>query len=109
MTNFFLVFALIGTTLIVVESTLFKPIRKFWPDFLECSQCVGMWVGAAAGLSGIVRLGYNRCLDAFIVGAATSFLSLLASGILIVLLGEPDEGNAHAKKAEESEEQKRAL
>lgn len=105
MTSLLLICALIGTTLIVTSSVLFKPIRKLWPTFFGCNQCIGTWVGVAFGISGVVSLGYGRWLDAFIVGTATSFLSQLADGILTLLLGEPDdEGNAHAKKTEKSEE-----
>jgi hypothetical protein len=86
--------ALIGTTLIVVDSTLFRPIRKLWPALLGCAQCFGFWVGAAGGGSGLLGAGHSRVLDAFVVGTATSFLSLLAYAALVNLLGEPveDEG-----------------
>lgn len=49
-----------------------------------------MWVGMVAGGSGVVSLEHGRILDAFIVGAATSFLSTLADGILTNLLGESE-------------------
>jgi hypothetical protein len=91
MNDFLLVFALIGTTLIVVRSTLFRPIQRLWPAFFGCSQCVGMWVGTAAGASGVVMLGYGRVLDGAIVGTSTSFLSMLADAVLLRLLGDPNE------------------
>lgn len=89
-----LLLALIGTTLIVVRSTLFHPIQRIWPGFFGCSQCVGMWVGLAGSVSGVVpsTVGQGRMLDAVIVGAATSFLSLLADAVLCWLLGDPSEG-----------------
>ena len=98
-----LIASLIGTTLIIVRSTLFKPIQRLWPPLFQCSQCVGMWVGASASAYGIIQVGQGRLLDALIVGAATSFLSLLADAVLLKLLGDPNESDAHAKKTEESE------
>jgi len=50
-----------------------------------------MWVGIAAGASGVVAAGHGRVLDAIIVGAATSFLSTLADAVLLKLLGDPGE------------------
>ncbi len=80
---------LIGATLIVVRGTAFRLIRRLAPSFLGCSQCFGMWVGAAAGAAGIVVTGHGRVLDAIIVGSATSYLSMLADAVFINLLGEP--------------------
>lgn len=74
--------ALIGTTLLIVRSTIFAPIRALGPAFLKCGQCVGVYVGAATGASGIVTTGHGRLLDAALVGAATSFLSMLADAVL---------------------------
>jgi hypothetical protein len=85
--GFFLTSALVGTTLIVVRGTLFKRLQQLWPVFFRCAQCVGMWVGAAAGASGIAPMGHGRVVDGLIVGAATSFLSLLAEAVLVKLLG----------------------
>lgn len=86
----FLLSALIGATLIISSSTLFRPLQRFYSPLFKCSQCVGMWVGMVAGGSGVVSLEHGRILDAFIVGAATSFLSTLADGILTNLLGESE-------------------
>ena len=83
--------ALIGLTLIVVRGTIFKPLQKLWPALFQCGQCTGMWVGAAAGASGVVSIGHGRVLDAVLVGGATSFLSLLADAVLLKLLGDPGE------------------
>jgi hypothetical protein len=85
-----LVFALIGTTLIVARSTMLRPVRRLWPAMLACPQCVGTWVGVAAGATSVVSLGYGKPLDALIVGTATSFLSLLADAVLSYLLGPPE-------------------
>lgn len=89
--NVLLIFALIGATLLIVRSTIFAPIRRLWPSLLGCAQCTGTWVGAVAGASGVVVTGHGRALDAVIVGAATSFLSLLADAVLLRLLGDPAE------------------
>lgn len=86
-----LALALVGATLIVVRGTIFAPVRKLWPALLECCQCTGTWVGVVAGASGVVPAGHGRILDAVIVGAATSFLAMLADAILLRLLGDPNE------------------
>jgi hypothetical protein len=82
--------ALIGLTLIVVRGTLFRPLQRLWPALFQCAQCTGTWIGMAAGASGVVSTGHGRVLDTAIVGAATSFLSLLADAMLLRLLGESD-------------------
>jgi hypothetical protein len=84
-TQLLLISALIGTTLIVSSGTIFSFLRKLWPSFLGCSQCVGLWVGAAFGVSGLVTTGYGLVADVIVVGSATSFLSLLANKILLKL------------------------
>lgn len=81
--------ALVGVTLLITDSVIFRPIRKIWPALLKCSQCTGMWVGAAAGASGIVTAGHGRALDALIVGASASFSSYIADAVLTRLIGEP--------------------
>lgn len=83
--------ALIGATLIITSSTIFAPIRRRGPAFLKCAQCVGFWVGVAAGAGGLMPLEFPIVLDAFVVGSATSFLSQLSDAVLLTLLGEPSE------------------
>lgn len=89
MNSFLLISALIGTTLLVVRSVVLGPVRRLWPALFGCAQCAGFWVGVTAGASGVVSTGHERALDALIVGAATSFLSLLADAVLLHLLGDP--------------------
>jgi hypothetical protein len=89
MNSILLLSALIGTTLIIVRGTILRRVRAIWPALLECSQCTGTWVGIVAGATGLVSVGQGRILDAVVVGAATSFLSLLADGLLMKLLGDP--------------------
>jgi hypothetical protein len=84
--------ALIGATLIVVRGTILSPLRRLWPSLFECSQCTGTWVGIVAGASGVVSVGHGCVIDAIVVGAATSFLALMADAILLKLLGDPSEG-----------------
>jgi hypothetical protein len=91
MTSFLLLSALVGATLIVVRGTILRRVRAIWPALLECSQCTGTWVGIVAGATGIVSVGQGRVIDAIVVGAATSFLSLLADAVLLKLLGDPGE------------------
>ena len=96
--------ALVGLTLILVRGTIFRPLQRFWPAFFRCSQCVGMWVGVTAGAMGIAPLDRwyvdsvvsGRVLDAVLVGAATSVLSLAADAVLLKLLGDPGEEKHHA-------------
>lgn len=82
--------ALIGVTLIVVRGTIFGWLQRWLPSLFRCPQCTGFWVGAVAGASQIASVGQGRILDAMLVGAATSFLSLAADAVLIKLLGDPD-------------------
>lgn len=53
-------------------------------------MCTGMWIGMAAGAAGLASLGQGRVLDTVLVGAATSFLCLLADAVLLKLLGDPE-------------------
>lgn len=87
MTELLLLLALVGTTLIIVDSAILRPVRKIWPAFFTCAQCVGFWVGVGFGVSGLITTPYGRVMDAFIVGTAGSFLSTLADGVLSALLG----------------------
>ena len=90
MTSFLLVSALIGATLLVTRSAILHPVRRLFPALLGCSQCTGFWIGGAAGGSGVVVLGRGPLLGAILVGAAISLLALLADGVLLRLLGDPD-------------------
>lgn len=82
--------ALIGLTLIIVRGTIFTQLRRLWPEFLGCAQCTGMWVGMVAGASGVVQSGHGRVLDTIVVGASTSFLSMLSDAVMLKLLGDPE-------------------
>lgn len=82
--------ALIGATLLVVRSTIFAPVRRHWPALLGCAQCSGTWVGIVAGATGLATTGRGRAIDAVIIGCATGFLALLADGVLLRLLGDPE-------------------
>jgi len=82
--------ALVGATLILVRGTIFGWLRRFWPALFGCSQCVGTWVGMAAGASGLASTGEGRIVDAVVVGCATSVMSMLTDGVLCKLLGEPE-------------------
>ena len=96
--------ALIGLTLIVVRGTIFGPLRKLWPALFGCGQCFGMWVGMAAGASGIVTIGHGRVIDAIIVGGATSILSLLTDAVLFKLDGLEEEKEPHETQTEKPKE-----
>ncbi len=91
MNGFLLISALVGTTLLLVHGTVFGPVRRLWPALFRCPQCIGFWIGAAAGASGLVPAGHGRILDAAVVGTATSFLSLLVYAVLVRLLGDPND------------------
>jgi hypothetical protein len=88
--EFLHVAALVGATLIVARSAVARPLQRLWPALFRCCQCAGFWVGAAAGASALVPAGHGRPLDALVVGAATSFLSLTADAVLVHLLGAPE-------------------
>ena len=83
--------ALVGATLIITSSAIFRRVRLLYPSLLRCSQCTGFWVGAAAGATGIVSVGRGRAVDALVVGCATSFLAQAADALLTHVLGEPNE------------------
>ena len=98
--------SLVGLTLIFVRSTIFRPLQRVWPALFQCSQCVGMWVGSAAGATGIAQiqlpelpaayrvlapLEHSPIVDAVLVGAAVSVLSLAADAVLLKLLGDPSD------------------
>lgn len=86
--------SLIGLTLFVVRSSLFAPLRNLFPPLLACAQCSGFWIGFSAGASGTAKIiAENTMINALSVGFAVSFLSLLADGILLQLLGDPSERN----------------
>lgn len=91
MNTILLLSALVGATLIVVRGTICRPIQRLWPGLFGCSQCTGTWVGIVAGATGIVSIGHGRVVDAIVVGAATSFLAMVADAILLKLLGDPSE------------------
>lgn len=91
MISFLLVSALVGATLIVVRGAIFEPLQAFYPPLFRCCQCTGFWIGAAAGAIGLVSVGHGRVLDVLVGGCAASFLSLVADGVLLKLLGDPEE------------------
>ena len=91
MNSILLLSALIGATLIIVRGTNLRRVRALWPALLGCCQCTGTWVGFVAGASGVVSVGQGRVVDAIVVGAATSFLALMADAVLMKLLGDPGE------------------
>lgn len=91
MRDLLLVCSLVGATLIVVRGTICRPLQRFWPALFQCSQCAGFWVGAAAGVGGIVSVGQGRAVDAVVVGAANSLLSMVVDAVLLKLLGDPEE------------------
>jgi hypothetical protein len=91
MADLLLIASLIGATLAVVRGTIFRPLQRLWPALFQCSQCAGFWVGVAAGATRVVSVGRGPAIDAVVVGAATSFLSMAADAVLLKLLGDPHE------------------
>jgi hypothetical protein len=88
----------IGLTNIIVDSSLFQPIRAWakgeialreaanifiHPKFgklLSCYQCCGVWAGWMVGL-----LLFSEWQFIFVAGFASSFLSELAAKIMLKL------------------------
>jgi len=77
--------AVIGMTHIIVDSTIFTPVREFlnaWVPWIGkmigCYQCSGFWCGAFLGLT---LLSYNFWII-FAAGCAGSFLATLAANYL---------------------------
>lgn len=62
---------LVGATLIFTWSKLFTRVRAIYPTFLECSMCVGFWVGVA----GYEARDQRSLYDAFLTGCSISLLS----------------------------------
>lgn len=86
MNLFLFVLAVIGMTHIIVDSSLFEPVRnllskilpKYLYKILECYQCAGTWCGFGLGWAIVSR-------DWFVVfacGCAGSFLSTFAATFL---------------------------
>jgi|WetSurMetagenome_2_1015567.scaffolds.fasta_scaffold331850_2 hypothetical protein len=104
MRDFLMVTALIGATLIVTQSVLFRPIRRLWPSLLKCGQCVGTWIGVSAGFFGLLRAVDNIFLNALIVGASNSVLVMLVDGVLCLMFGEVvEEGDSDETQTQEPE------
>jgi len=94
-------FAVIGMTHIIVDSTLFEPVRTYlqgcipWlGKLVGCYQCCGFWCGAFLGLT---VLSWNPFVI-FAAGCAGSFLATLGANYLtyleanaLVSVGEPTE------------------
>ncbi len=100
MLNFVLfIFSLIGLSFIIVESTIFQPMRTWLKDGLipqklnfkffvliknkltkivGCFQCTGFWSGVICGL---LLVSFNP-LIVFCCGCAGSFLTPLAVSIM---------------------------
>lgn len=88
MVGTFLLFvvATIGLTHIIVDSTIFAPIRDFLKKTLppkvyavfECYQCAGTWCGFLAGLILISK----SIPVIFMCGCAGSFLAVLGANFL---------------------------
>lgn len=84
--------ALIGVTLIIVRGTIFRGLQEGRLSALfACSQCTGFWVGVAAGATQLASMGHGAWVDAILIGATTSFLSMAADAVLLKLLGDPNE------------------
>ena len=84
--------ALIGVTLIIVRGTIFRGLQEGRLSALfGCSQCTGFWVGVAAGATQLASLSHSPWVDAILIGATTSFLSMAADAVLLKLLGDPNE------------------
>jgi len=96
------VFAVIGLTNLMIDSSLLAPLREFLKKHLpvsvykvfECYQCMGTWCGF---ICGVILISHNP-LVVLTCGFAGSFLSVLAASYLnyieartIVDLGDSDE------------------
>lgn len=98
---FLFAFGTIGMTHIIVDSSLFAPVRdwlkRVMPEYISkvfnCYQCCGTWCGF---LAGAITLTYNPFL-LLLCGCAGSFLSYLAAIYLTYLEAQsvvniPDKG-----------------
>jgi len=87
MDMFFLFIAsVIGMTHIIVDSTIFEPVKNFIKDYvpnkvysaLNCYQCSGTWCGFLCGWA-IVS---NNFFIIIMCGFAGSFLAVLGASVL---------------------------
>ena len=110
---FLFVFATIGLTHILVDSTIFASVRQFWKNHLplagawECHQCMGWYSGLICSFfvllyDGIPLLTLRNFLAVLpllvLFGCAGSYLSMLGRSLLDWLnfsinipIGEPSE------------------
>lgn len=79
-------FATIGLTMIIVDGSIFEPVRCFLEkklpekvyDVFECYQCMGTWCGF---ICGAMAFGLNP-LFIILSGFAGSFLAMFTGAIL---------------------------
>jgi len=84
-------FATVGLTFIIVDGSIFEPVRGFLErrlpekvyDVFECYQCMGTWCGF---ICGALAFGFHP-LFIILSGFAGSFLAMLSGGILDKLDG----------------------
>jgi len=91
MTAFF-VLATIGLTTLLVEGSIFAPVRRLLP-MLECYQCTGFWAGGIIG-----ALMFYEPAAVFLAACSGSFLSVLGGmsldlieALCLSLVGEQSE------------------
>lgn len=83
------VFAVIGFTLLIVDSYILQDFRNFMKRKLpaktykvfECYQCMGFWTGM---ISGFILISFNPFVF-FLCGCAGSFLAMLGGSFLTYL------------------------
>jgi hypothetical protein len=84
--DLFFLTALVGATLIVVRGTIFRFVRRLWPAFFGCSQCVGFWVGALGPLAIRSRESW---IEALVMGCVVSVVAMATDVVLCKLAGGP--------------------
>lgn len=91
--NWLFVVAVIGMTNIVVDSTLFEPVRTwiksksvFWGDVTSCHQCAGFWCGL---VTGACVVSFDPLL-LFACGCAGSFLASISTVLTDYLVSKTD-------------------
>lgn len=68
---------LIGATIVFCRGTIFAPIRVWWPAFLQCPLCIGVWVGLSYSLYVRGLIDVKSVVTHIMLGASVGLLSYL--------------------------------
>lgn len=79
MNSLFFILSTLGLTHVLVDSSLFKSLRKYIKLF-QCHQCTGFWAGA---LMGFLLLEDKSLVGVIVYGFTGSYLALFSNELLL--------------------------